>query len=259
MTTGGVTIGQAAAFAGVTVKTVRHYHRLGLVAEPERDTSGYRRYRSDDLLRLVRVRTLAEAGVPLAEIGDLLDADAERFAEAVGDVHRRLTERIDELTARRDALDRLAHGDRGLLPEQACALLDRVAELGFRADYVETQREGLVLARVLVPDLFDSLVDRLERRLADPEYVELTKLGWEAGSWDADDPRLEGLAAALADRLLADRALLAPPDGFGRRTDTGSRYEMVNAHGTEQAPAVVRLNALIEARLRSAGIDVPRH
>ncbi|MET4612625.1 DNA-binding transcriptional MerR regulator [Rhodococcus sp. PvR044] len=62
----GVTIGQAAAFGGVTVKTVRHYHKLGLVKEPERDSSGYRRYGSAELLRLVQVRTLAAAGVPLA-------------------------------------------------------------------------------------------------------------------------------------------------------------------------------------------------
>lgn len=65
----GVTIGQAAAFVGVTVKTVRHYHKLGVVEEPRRDGSGYRRYGSADLLRLVQVRTLAGAGVPLAEIG----------------------------------------------------------------------------------------------------------------------------------------------------------------------------------------------
>lgn len=58
----GLTIGQAAAFVGVTIKTVRHYHRLGLVAEPERDGSGYRRYGSADLLRLIQARTLAGAG-----------------------------------------------------------------------------------------------------------------------------------------------------------------------------------------------------
>jgi DNA-binding transcriptional MerR regulator len=69
----GLTIGQAAAFAGVTVTTVRHYHQHGLVDEPECDSSGCRRYRSAEPLRLVQVRTLAGAGVPLAEIGDLLD------------------------------------------------------------------------------------------------------------------------------------------------------------------------------------------
>jgi MerR family transcriptional regulator, thiopeptide resistance regulator len=34
--TSGLTISQAAAFAGVTVETVRHCHRLGLVDEPAR-------------------------------------------------------------------------------------------------------------------------------------------------------------------------------------------------------------------------------
>lgn len=66
--TDGVTIGQAAAFAGITIKTVRHYHKLGLVDEPARDSSGYRRYGSAELLRLVQVKTLAAAGVPLADI-----------------------------------------------------------------------------------------------------------------------------------------------------------------------------------------------
>lgn len=59
---GGLTIGHAAAFAGITVKTARHYHRLGLVEEPERDRSGYRRYGSTDLLRLVQARTLVDLG-----------------------------------------------------------------------------------------------------------------------------------------------------------------------------------------------------
>jgi DNA-binding transcriptional MerR regulator len=99
--TGGVTIGQAAAFAGVTVKTVRHYHKHGLIDEPRRDNSGYRRYGSADLLRLVQIRTLAAAGVPLAEIGAMLDADPDRFAAALVDVERRLNDRIDDLITRR--------------------------------------------------------------------------------------------------------------------------------------------------------------
>src|SRR5947209_17695390 len=102
----GLTIGQAAAFAGVTIKTVRHYHRLGLLDEPRRDTSGYRRYTSSDLLRLVQVRTLAEAGVPLVEIGDLLAADPETFADALADVERQVDERIAVLRGRRDMLHR---------------------------------------------------------------------------------------------------------------------------------------------------------
>lgn len=254
----GLTIGQAAAFVGVTIKTVRHYHRLGLVDEPERDGSGYRRYGSADLLRLVQARTLAGAGVPLAEIGELLDAEPERFAVALDDVRRRLTEQIEELTARRDTLHRLAHGDRALLPDRACAVLDRLADVGFTPDYVAAQREALVLARAMVPGIFDSFLARLETSLDDPESVELTKRGLDARSWHPDDPRIEELASALADKLLADRAQLAMPTGFRRQSDAASRYGVVNHHREGEEPSIARLNALVEANLRAAGIDVPR-
>lgn len=253
----GLTIGQAAAFVGVTIKTVRHYHRLGLVAEPERDGSGYRRYGSADLLRLVQARTLAGAGVPLAEIGELLDADPERFAAALDDVHRRLTERIEDLIARRDTLHRLAHGDRALLPDRACTVLDRLVDLGLGPDYVATQREALVLSRALVPEVFEGFLTRLEHWLDDPEFVELTKRGLDARSWDPDDPRIEELASALADKLLADRALLATPTGSRKPSDAAARYKLINHHREDQEPSIARLNALVEANLRAAGIDIP--
>ncbi|WP_327087333.1 MerR family transcriptional regulator [Nonomuraea sp. NBC_01738] len=258
LTAGGLTIGQAAAFVGVTIKTVRHYHRLGLAAEPERDSSGYRRYRSADLLRLVQARTLAGAGVPLAEIGDLLAADPERFATAVDDVDRRLTERIEDLTARRDTLRRLANGDRVLLPDRACAILDRLAALGFDPGYVATQREALVLARALIPEIFDTFLTRMEHALDDPEFVDLTARAWAARTWDPDDPRIEELASALAGKLLADRARLATPAGFGRQPDAAARYDVVNHHGADRMPSIARLNALVEAHLRAAGIDIHR-
>lgn len=255
-TAGGVTIGQAAAFAGVTIKTVRHYHRLGLVEEPGRDGSGYRRYGSDDLLRLVQVRTLAAAGVPLADIGSMLDADAERFAVALTDVEQRLTDQIGELIARRDTLHRLAD-DRALLPDRACAILDRMPGLGFSRDYVAGQREALVLFRVLVPEGFDSFLTQLEYRLDDPEHVDLTRRSWDALSLDPDDPRIDELATALADNLLAHRELLAAPEGFRPKPDTAARYGMVNTHGQEEWPTAARLTALVEAKLRAAGVPVP--
>ncbi|UQS23663.1 MerR family transcriptional regulator [Amycolatopsis thermalba] len=86
-----------AAFTGATVKTV--WHRQRLLDESPRDSSGYRRYGSADLLRLVQVRTPAEAGVPLAEAGSLVDAEAEQLAAALDGVGRRITERIADLIA----------------------------------------------------------------------------------------------------------------------------------------------------------------
>ena len=59
---------------------MRHYHQIGLLPEPERDASGYRSYAAPDVVRLIRIRTLAEAGVPLARVQELLGADEDGFA-----------------------------------------------------------------------------------------------------------------------------------------------------------------------------------
>jgi len=164
----GVTIGHAAAFVGITIKTVRHYHKLRLVAEPKRDSSGYRRYGSDDLLRLVRVRTLAAAGVPLAEIGPLLDAVPALFTAAIVQVEQQLDERIAELTARRAMLHRLANGDRALLPDRAVEMLERMLDVGYSEDEVAATKDGWVLARALVPEGFDDYLTQFEHALKDP-------------------------------------------------------------------------------------------
>ncbi|MGW1592793.1 hypothetical protein [Streptomyces sp. NPDC002343] len=123
-------------------------------------------------LRSVSVHTRPAAHTPSGQ-----HAGAERFAAALDDVRRRLTEQIEDLTARRDTLHRLTQGDRALLPDQACAVLDRLAGAGFGADYVAVQREALVLVRALVPEILDSFLNRLERILDDPEHVKLTQRG----------------------------------------------------------------------------------
>ncbi|MGW4958806.1 MerR family transcriptional regulator [Nonomuraea sp. NPDC004186] len=254
----GVTIGQAAAFVGVTVKTVRHYHKLGLVKEPERDSSGYRRYGSAELLRLVQVRTLAGAGVPLAEIAPMLDADPALFAAALADVERQLTERIEELIARRDTLRRLADGDRALLPDRAVALLERLSGLGFPAEEVAATREGWVLARALVPEGFDDYLSHVEHALDDTRFVALIKRGAEAAAWEPDDPRIAELATAMADHFLANPAHLKIVTGLQARTEAATRYKLIALHGEGQGSAAARGVALVETKLRAAGIHIPR-
>ncbi|MEU9098839.1 MerR family transcriptional regulator [Streptomyces sp. NPDC048361] len=264
----GVTIGQAASSVGVTVRMVRHYHKLGLVAEPERDSSGYRRYGSAELLQLVQVRTPAAAGVPPAGIGPLLDADAPRFATA--DIEGQLVVHIAELTARRDMLHRLAHGDRALLPDRACTVLERMRGLGFVPSYVAAQREALVWTRALVPEGFAGLLAQLEHGLDDPEYVELTKRGREAEAWEPEDPRIEELAAAMAERLLANPALRGGPggpagvgQGFGRvpadqqpPRGPGSRSGPPDRPHRSQAPCVGRTH--VPTVTRPAPLPWPR-
>ncbi|HEV3040646.1 MAG TPA: MerR family transcriptional regulator [Candidatus Angelobacter sp.] len=59
--------------AGVTVRTLHHYDRLGLLKPSGRTDAGYRLYGERDLVRLQQIVTLKFIGMPLREIKDLLD------------------------------------------------------------------------------------------------------------------------------------------------------------------------------------------
>jgi DNA-binding transcriptional MerR regulator len=68
-------IGEMARLLGVTPKTVRHYHKLGLIPEPERSEGGYRLYTTADLFHFQRIRRLQALGLSLQQIRFILDAD----------------------------------------------------------------------------------------------------------------------------------------------------------------------------------------
>jgi DNA-binding transcriptional MerR regulator len=59
--------------AGVTVRTLHHYDRLGLLKPSERNEAGYRLYADRDFARLQQIVTLKFIGLSLKEIKALLD------------------------------------------------------------------------------------------------------------------------------------------------------------------------------------------
>ncbi|MFB9994823.1 MerR family DNA-binding transcriptional regulator [Deinococcus oregonensis] len=61
-------IGQVAVLLGVTTKTIRHYHALGLIAEPSRGDNGYRLYELGTLMQFRVIQRLQEAGLSLRQI-----------------------------------------------------------------------------------------------------------------------------------------------------------------------------------------------
>src|SRR3979411_2642060 len=125
-----ITIGQLAAYAGVTIKAVRHYHKRGLLEEPSRDSSGYRRYTAQHAIDLVKIKTLAEAGVPLARIKELFTAEPDQFGSAMAEIDSNLHERPRELGRARERIARLTAGDRLFVSAGVAAYLDRLRELG---------------------------------------------------------------------------------------------------------------------------------
>src|SRR5690606_1569478 len=147
-----LTISQLASYAGVTVRAVRHYHAKGLLPEPERDHSGYRRYAARDVVDLVKIRTLAEAGVPLAPARELLAADEEEFRVAVADIDRRLRAEIRARQRHRERIAQLAAGDSLALPPEAVAYLARMRELGLSELVVEGERDAWILVAARLPE-----------------------------------------------------------------------------------------------------------
>jgi MerR family transcriptional regulator, thiopeptide resistance regulator len=92
-------VGEVAALAGITVRTLHHYDRIGLLTPSERTATGYRRYTPADLDRLHRVLVYRELGFSLEEVATLLDAPDADPAAHLRRQHRLLRERIERTQA----------------------------------------------------------------------------------------------------------------------------------------------------------------
>ncbi len=105
-----LTIGRLARAAGVNVETIRYYQRVGLIEEPPRPVSGYRRYPPDTVGRIRFIKRAQELGFRLREIRELLDlgeghcADVKARAQAK---REHVTRQIADLQALQATLDTL--------------------------------------------------------------------------------------------------------------------------------------------------------
>jgi MerR family transcriptional regulator, thiopeptide resistance regulator len=143
-------IGELARVAGVTVRTLHHYDSLGLLVPSERTQAGHRLYSAADVQRLYRLLALRGVGLPLEEIGPLLDADdgvAETVRRHLGRVEQqlgaleqlklRLTRLLaaldgDEASTAQflDAMEAMTMFEKYYTPEQLEQLEQRRNELG---------------------------------------------------------------------------------------------------------------------------------
>jgi DNA-binding transcriptional MerR regulator len=239
-----LTIGQLATYAGVTVRAVRHYHKVGLLPEPERDRSGYRSYDAAAVVRLIRIRTLAEAGVPLARVQELLDAGPEEFARGVREIDEQLRAEIRRLRGNRERIAALAAGESLALPPSVVGYLDRLRSLGVTERYIELERDGWIMIAAQVPESIDEVVAQKHSELEDPDMVALYRLLSEAVDWQPDNPRIVEVADIL-ERLMT-RALesgLTDLDGF----DDGF-VDLMDASTAESSPIAVRILEILEER-----------
>ncbi|GAA3224069.1 MerR family transcriptional regulator [Pseudonocardia petroleophila] len=164
---------ELAELAGTTLRAVRHYHQVGLLAEPERRSNGYKQYGVTHLVRLLRIKRLVDLGLTLPQIADLGELD-DHPAEALRTLDADLAATIDRLQRARadlcETLDRAAPTD--LPPELA-----PVAGV----DLSEADRSFVaVLGRVIGPQRRQAWADMLQDLPDDPVAAEFDDLPAEA-------------------------------------------------------------------------------
>lgn len=172
-------ISDCADLAGTTVRTIRYYHQVGLLPVPG-TVAGRRDYGLEHLARVLRIRWLADAGLPLDAIATLLAQDDGRVpgpqvaAPGLQDLQATasaIDERIAELQAQRErvgALLDMAASGRGLraLPPGIDRFYDHLARTVTDPATMDVLRREQRMAelfaqRGLVPASFDRLVTRL--------------------------------------------------------------------------------------------------
>ena len=122
-----LTIGKLAKQTDVTIETIRHYQRIGLLSEPEKPHSGYRCYSADEVIRIRFIKRAQQAGFTLKEIVALISLEGKDCAivrQLAEQKCRQIDEKIKDLSALRQALGNLVNNCQQAASSTHCAILD---------------------------------------------------------------------------------------------------------------------------------------
>lgn len=128
-------ISEVAKLVGVTPKSVRHYHKLGLMPEMGRSEGGYRLYSANDLLRLQRIKRLQSLGLSLQQIKFILEFDHPDtlLLTTLQSIRCEIDQQMEKLEQRRQRIDQYLNEQATLAsvdqPEEELALLQQLSAL----------------------------------------------------------------------------------------------------------------------------------
>ena len=228
---------ELASLAGVTVRTLRHYHQVGVLPEAERGSNGYRNYTVHDLVRLLRIKHLAALGLPLERMPAVLDTEAADHVPLLDELEGAIDAEMARLASQRDLI-RVLRANRSApdLPPDLAPFVALLATGAESSTLARIDRDQSVLLAHLVGDAgMPQLVSAFEL-LSRPGIREAAlALSHELESLadDADDSVVDALVdryarwsaplvaelgplftAALSDEAVAERLLLSHSDGL---------------------------------------------
>lgn len=217
---GGLSVKEVAEVAGVTPRTVRHYHSIGVLPEPPRDGSGYRRYGGKELVELVRIVRLRALGMPLPQIAQRVratDSDDVSLTDALGALADELDAEISRLVATRDRLREMAGSETFDQPVKALtqALQDQ-GVLGPAGHLRTGEQWAAAVLDALHPEGISGVLAQASRLFSDSTVMAaLRPLRRRLGKLSARSSDAE--IAALA----ADIAAVLPSSDVDGRVDIG--------------------------------------
>ncbi|KAB1645882.1 MerR family transcriptional regulator [Adlercreutzia muris] len=209
---------EVAKLAGVSVRTLRHYHSLGLLPEPPRSDNGYRDYTAADVARVLRIKRLASLGFPLARIGSVLEemdapkADPNTGSTTTGtapspmsaleELDCELALEIERLQEQRRTIAELrAENLDPDLPVRFARILRMLPGVDTLTDASPADRTALIVAGHLYDDDELGELERVIECIAGENLVQaLEQLDERLGALAPDAPELE--RAALVDESL---------------------------------------------------------
>jgi DNA-binding transcriptional MerR regulator len=218
------TVSEVAAMAGVSIRTLHHYHEIGLLCPAYVGENNYRYYGREELLRLQQILIHRALGIALTEIGAILDAPGFDRLSALKSQRERIAREVARSAEMLRTIDRTIadlEGDRAMkAAELYSGIVDPEKQAEHKAwleqkygpeigEHIQTSRRKMgslspVERDAMMVELRD-IEQQLAKALRDgvpPEARSLDPLierhrAWVASSWDRDCPPV--IYAGLAD------------------------------------------------------------
>lgn len=229
---------EIARLAGVTVRTLRHYHQMGVLAEPLRTSNGYRDYSIQHLVRVLRIRQLSGLGVPLDQMSTVLDAvesDEQSSVQLLDELDQELAQQIERLTAQLGLIAQLrSHGVSPDMPAELAPFYALSTVAGYRKPLAQMDRDQAVLlshfsseaGKVYLSALYEQLSQRPELVTASEDFTRR----FEALNETSSDEQITDLIGDFVASLAEVVSSLMPD---GQVIELGRAVELLNEYGAE--------------------------
>ncbi|WP_308799600.1 helix-turn-helix domain-containing protein [Agromyces silvae] len=217
---------QLADLTGVTLRSIRHWHDIGLLPEPERRSNGYKQYTSSHLVLALRIARLTGLGFSLEQVARMLRSE-EHGEESLRVLRTELDTRIAALERIRSEVDDLL--GLGISPDVSPEALLAMEVLGRDT---ASRNVAIVLAHLMPREDTLAFVEAL--RDAPEEFLRINE-ALMALPADADDAAIADLADHAATTLTAfldvhDGAIPDPVGGRPELSDAGVLSEVITEY-----------------------------